>query len=257
VVADCDHKKYSVKMIGDMAYGYVPQLTDKIRIRSSGAVVLIDINGIDWLHNKSTWQIRGIIAGSFPEIIDLNGNQAPMTMNGIPIDITDVKVLSALNKLSNYPPDVITEAQHEIHKAFGMFIEEDGKRCMFIEEDGKQNKLYINKSRIKESLHESVTKMVHNHAESISTKYSVKLNFAVLEKAECILTGSNDKEIISLIIDDLWRLINKSSLQVRLQPTHKQEMTSVIMNMRRSRDFGQHPELEEVLNQISMKNWWL
>ena len=27
-------------------------------------------------------------------------------------------------------------------------------------------------------------------------------------------------------------------------------MTSVIMNMRRSRDFGQHPELEEVLNQI-------
>ena len=250
MVADCDRKKYSVKMIGEMVYGYVPQLTHKISINSSGGVVLIDINGIDWLHNKSTWQIRGIIAGSFPEIIDLNGNQAPMTMNGIPIDITDVKVLSALNKLSNHPPVVITEALHEIHTAVEMFIEEDGKLEFKMNEPlgvlhqlqsfhiKFQNKCYINESRIKESLHESVTKMVHNHAASISMKYSVKLNFAVLEKADCILTGSKDKEIISSIIDNLWGLINKSSLQVRLQPTHKQEMTSVIMNMRRGRDFG-------------------
>ena len=81
--------------------------------------------------------------------------------------------------------------------------------------------------------------MVHNHAEAIVMRDSVKLNLAMLEKAECILTGSKD-------IDNFWGLINKS----RLQPTHKQEMTSVIMKMKRDRDIGQHLELEDVLNQI-------
>jgi hypothetical protein len=173
---------------------------------------------------------------------------------------SDVKVLIALNKLSNYPPDFITEALHEIHKAIEMFIEVEGKFKMN-EPSGvllkllhllqsfhikAQNKLYINKSRIKDVLHDSVTKMVHNHAEAISMKDSVKLNSAMLEQAECILTGSKDKEIISFLLDNLWNLINKSSLR----STHKQEMTSVIMNMRRDRDFGQHLELEHVLYQI-------
>ncbi len=200
----------------------------------------------------------GIIAGSLPKIIDRNGNPAMMTMNGIPIDITDVKIFSALNKLSNYPPDsdVITEALHEIRKAVELFIEDDGGFKMS-EPLGvlhqlqsfhikTQNKLYINNSRIKETQHESVTNMVRYHAESISMKDSVKLNLAMLEQAECILTGSKDKEIISLIIDNLWELINMSSLQ----PTHKQDMTSVIMNMRRDRELGKHLELENVLDQI-------
>ncbi len=163
MVADRDRKKNSVKMIGDIVHGYVSQLADNIRINSSGGAVLIDIIGSDWLHYKSTWQIMGIIAGSLPEVIDRNGNPAPMTINGIPIYITDVKVLSALNKLSNYPPDVITEALHEIHEVVEMIIEDD---CQFKMNEPlgvlhqlqgfhmkAQNKLYINKSRIKESLH--------------------------------------------------------------------------------------------------------
>jgi hypothetical protein len=39
-----------------------------------------------------------------------NGNPAPVTMNGIPIDISDIKVRSVLNKMTNYPPDVTMEA---------------------------------------------------------------------------------------------------------------------------------------------------
>ena len=88
--------------------------------------------------------------------------------------------------------------------------------------------------------------MVYNHAEAIAVKDSVKLNSAMLEQAECMLAGSKNKELIDNVLDNLWHLINESSLQ----PTHKQEITSVIMNMRRDRDFGQHLELEHVPNQI-------
>ncbi len=50
IVADRDRNKYSVKIIGDLVYGYVPQSVDKIRINSSGGVVLIGIVGSDWLY---------------------------------------------------------------------------------------------------------------------------------------------------------------------------------------------------------------
>jgi hypothetical protein len=108
------------------------------------------------------------------------------------------------------------------------------------------HKLYINKSRIKEALQALMSKMVHNHAESIAMKDSVKLNGAMLETAECILTGTKDKELIDNILDNFWHQINKSLLL----PTHTQEIISVIMNMRRDRDMGQYVELDHVLNQI-------
>jgi hypothetical protein len=95
-----------------MVYGYVPRSSDNIRINSNGGIVLIDIIRSDWLHYK----------GSLPDIIDRHGNPAPMTMNGILIDISDVKVLSALNKITNFPPDITTEALHEIQKATEMYI---------------------------------------------------------------------------------------------------------------------------------------
>jgi hypothetical protein len=88
--------------------------------------------------------------------------------------------------------------------------------------------------------------MVHNHAEAVSMKDSVKLNSAMLEQAECMLTGTKDKEWVDNIIDSFWHQIKKSTLL----PTDKQEMTSVIMEMRRDRDMGQYLELDYVLNQI-------
>jgi hypothetical protein len=106
-----------------------------------------------------------------------------------------------------------------------------------------------NKSRIKDLLQESVSKMIHknhNHAEALAMKESIKLNIAMLETAKCILTGSKDKGTINPLLDNMWGLINKS----RLRPTHKQEMTSVIMNLKCDRDRGRHLELENVLNQI-------
>ncbi len=51
---------------------------------------------------------------------------------------------------------------------------------------------------------------------------------------------------MSNLLDNHWGLINKSSLP----PTIKQEMTCVIMNLRRDRDMGQYMELDHVLDQI-------
>ena len=102
-----------------------------------------------------------------------------------------------------------------------------------------QNKLYHSRARIKEALQASTSKLAHNHAEAIAMKDSVKLNLAMLEQAESILTGQKDKELIDGshgILDNSCGLINKSSLP----PTYKHEMTSVIMNLRRDRDMGQY-----------------
>ncbi len=90
--------------------------------------------------------------------------------------------------------------------------------------------------------------MVHNHAEAISMKVSIKLNIVKLEKAECILTGSKleDKNTINSLIDNILGLINKS----RLQPTHQQEMTRILLKMKRDHDKERHLELEKVLNRI-------
>jgi hypothetical protein len=203
-VLDRNRTKYSVKRLGDVVYGYVPRSSDNIRINSNGGIVLIDIIRSDWLHYKGTWYLMGINAGSLPDIIDRHGNPAPMTMNGIPIDISDVKVLCALNKITKSPPDITTEALHEIQKAMEMYIEFDIEwrtneplGVLYLLQSchiKTQNKLYINKSRIKETLHASVSKMVHNHVEAIAMKDSVKLNSAMLEQAECMLTSTKDKE---------------------------------------------------------------
>jgi hypothetical protein len=181
-----------------------------------------------------------------------------MTMNGIPIVITDVKVLtlllSTLTKLSKYHAEIIIEAHYEIRKAFHMYFE--GTECSPTDEPLEilqkvqsahiqvKNKLFANKPRIKDLLQESVSKMIHNHAEAVSMAESIKLNIAMLEKAKCILTGSNDKETINSLIDYMWGLVNKS----RLQPTHKQDMTSVNNKLNRNSDIGRYLELENVLN---------
>jgi hypothetical protein len=54
--------------------------------------------------------------------------------------------------------------------------------------------------------------MVHNHSEAVLLKESIKLNIAMSEKAECILSGAKDKEVIYSLIDNLWHLINRSRL---------------------------------------------
>ena len=73
-----------------MVHGYVPNSNDNIREAPRGGIILEDISGVDWLHNKSNWQMMGILLGALPDIFDQNGNSAMMTMNGIPIEITYV-----------------------------------------------------------------------------------------------------------------------------------------------------------------------
>jgi hypothetical protein len=128
---------------------------------------------------QASWQVMGINAGSLPDIVDQNGNPAPMTMNGIPIDISDIKVRSVLNKMTNYPPDVTMEALQIIQKAMEAHIEFDIDRLKTDEPLATlhlpqsyhiktQNKLHHNKARIRETLQASLSKMVHNHAETIA-----------------------------------------------------------------------------------------
>jgi hypothetical protein len=162
----------------------------------------------------------GITKAALPDILDQHGNLAKMTMNRIPIDITDLKVLSNLKKLSNYPPYATMEALDEISKAFRMYIEENEETSngepleilhrLQAAHIQVQNKLFANKSRIRVSLQDSISKMVHNHAEAVLMKDSAKLNLAMHERAECILSGSKDKELASTLIDNMWSLINKS-----------------------------------------------
>jgi hypothetical protein len=100
-VSDRNREKYSVKILGDTVFGYVPRSTDNMNANPNGGIVFSNIVRSDWLHYKATWHIMGINGGDLPEVFDRHGNPAPMTMNGIPIDISDVKVISALNKLTN------------------------------------------------------------------------------------------------------------------------------------------------------------
>jgi hypothetical protein len=124
-VSDRNRVKFSVKILGDMVYGYVPKPSDNITTNPNGGIVFSNIVRSDWLHYKATWHVMGIKGGSLPEIFDRHGNPAPRTMNGIPIDISDVKVLSALNKLTNFPPDITAEALSVIQTAMENFIEFD------------------------------------------------------------------------------------------------------------------------------------
>jgi hypothetical protein len=256
-VTDSNRAKYSVKILSDAVYGFIPRSTDDIRTNANGGLVLANIIRREWLHFKASWQVMGVNAGSLLDIVDQNGNPAPMTMNGISIDISDIKVRSALNKVTNFPPDVAMETLQIIQKAMETHIEFDFDRIKTDEPLSTrhllqsfhiktQNKLYTNKARIREALQASMCKMVHNHAESIAMKDSIKLNLAMLEQAECMLTGQKDKKLIDNIVDNFWGLINQSALL----PTYKHEMTSVIMNLRRDRDMGQYLELDHVLNQI-------
>jgi hypothetical protein len=68
----------------------------------------------------------------------------------------------------------------------------------------------------------------------------------MLEQPECIYTGPKDKESVSLVIDNIWGLVYKS----KLQPTHQQDMTRVIMMLNGKCVKAEHLELDNVLNQI-------
>jgi hypothetical protein len=82
-----DRTKHSVKTLSDMVYYYIPRSTDDIRTSANGGLILGNILRTDWLHDKASWQLIGINAGFLSDIVDQNGYPAPMTMNGIPIDI--------------------------------------------------------------------------------------------------------------------------------------------------------------------------
>ena len=105
----------------------------------------------------------GINKASLPDILDQNGNPVMMTMNGIPIDITDLKVLSYLKKLSKYSPDVTMDAFEEISKAIKFYEDfrftQTGEPFKVIQmlqaiQIQVQNKMVANRSRISESLND-------------------------------------------------------------------------------------------------------
>jgi hypothetical protein len=125
-----DRTKHSVKTLSNMVYYYIPRSTDDIRTSANGGLILGNILRTDWLQDKASWQLVGINAGSLPDIVDQNGYPAPMTMNGIPIDITDIKVRNILRKMTNYLPEITMEALHVIQKTMEEYIDFDIDRLM-------------------------------------------------------------------------------------------------------------------------------
>ena len=97
-----------------MVYYYVPRSTDDIRTSANGGLILGNIIRTDWLHDKASWQLTVINAGSLPDIVDQNGYPAPMTMNGITFDITDIKIRYILRKMTNFLPEITMESLHVI-----------------------------------------------------------------------------------------------------------------------------------------------
>ena len=256
-IQSSDRQKHAINTFSNMVFHYVPRSTDDMRINANGGLDFTNIIRTDWLHNKISWQLSGINAGSLPDILDLNGNPAPMTMNGIPIDITDIKVRGMLRKMTNFLSEITMEALQVILNVMEKFIVVNPGRLQAHEPLAVlillqnlhikvQNKLHKNKARIEESLQNAISKLPSSHAEAIAAKNSIKLNLAMLEQAKCMLAGQKDHEVMSNYLDNIWGLLNKSSLLA----TTKQEMTCLVMELRRDRDMGQYMELDHVLDRI-------
>ena len=125
-VSDPNRNKHSVKILADMATLYVPTSNDHITTSPNGGVDLTKLKPEEWFHTKATWAAMGVLQSGLPDIVDQNGNPAMMTMNGIPIDITDLKVRGYIKKLSKYSQDVMMDALEEISKAIKLYFEEFG-----------------------------------------------------------------------------------------------------------------------------------
>ena len=121
-VMDPLRNKHPAKALAEMAAYYVPDSNDYIIVLPNGGVDLTNIQPHEWCHTKQSWGAMGITKAALPDILDQNGDPAMMTMNGIPIDITDLKLLSHLKKLSKYSPEVTMDALEEISKAIKLFF---------------------------------------------------------------------------------------------------------------------------------------
>ena len=99
---DARRMPHNIAILLRMADGYVAQSTDTLKVTRNGNPSLKPFSRENLLHKKSTWEIMGISQGRLPSLHNPDGSEACMTMNGLPVDLTDDKTIHRLDQIRNY-----------------------------------------------------------------------------------------------------------------------------------------------------------
>ena len=97
---------------------------------------------MEFVHNRSSWEVMGIKKGSLPLILSTDPRtgeeyEAPMTMNGIEIDPRDPGVIRRISALKMFPTSVMSESLDTIKQAFETYINDENHPIRKTAEDSK------------------------------------------------------------------------------------------------------------------------
>ena len=198
-----------------MVDGYVALSTERIKVTRNGNPQLKPLSPEDLLHTKSTWEIMGISQGRLPSLYNPDGSEAYMTMNGLPVDLTDDKTIRRLDQIRNYPSSIVNESleviSKTINKHFKSKVEKKKETCLYgaIEtfQEAKitlQNLLFVEKAKIMKDINDITSKIVLDFKSAAEMRDSLTLNIAMLEQAEAKVTGYGNDERAVMIIDNFW-----------------------------------------------------
>jgi hypothetical protein len=160
--------------------------------------------------------------GRLPSLYYSDGTEIPMTMNGIPIDITNDETARKLNQIRNFPASLVNEGleviSKTINKHFIVKIERTKDTCLYgaIEtfQEAKitlQNLLFAGKAKMISTIKDLTTNIVLTHKDALEMKESLTLNIAMLEQAEAKVNGSRNDEIVVAIVDNFWDYFRNNS----------------------------------------------
>jgi len=74
-------------------------------------------------------------------------------------------------------------------------------------------------------------------------KETLQLNLAMLERAECKLTGSSDQEIVMTIIKNFCDAMKRTDFR---NITEKIELSNVLISFRKEKEYGQDIGLDHL-----------
>ena len=221
-IRDPRRNPFNVINLLRMSDGYIPQSTDRIKVDRNGNPSLKTLSNGDLLHTKSTWQTMNVSKGRLPSLYYSDGTEIPMTMNGIPIDLTNDETARKLNQIRNFPASLVNEGleviSKTINKHFIVKIERKKDTCLYgaIEtfQEAKitlQNLLFAGKAKMISTIKDLTTNIVLTHKDALEMKESLTLNIAMLEQAEAKVNGSRNDEIVVAIVDNFWDYFRNNS----------------------------------------------
>ena len=199
MVLDSKRKPHAVSIMAEAAHHYVPRLKDNISIDADGFPHFQDWTDTALCNNKETWEELGISKGILPAstYIDLHGNDVPipMLMTGIEIDPNSDEFQKWYRRFKSMPGSVIPQTQAEINGILNKYLEEHARtgrkkagplyaterlRDVYIH---LQNKLISERSKLRLSHNNEMTKPVRSHKQIISIREIIEINLGMLEDA--------------------------------------------------------------------------